>query len=221
MRYLIALIALLPSLAAAAEPVKLREDTYKPELGVVLLETNWGRQWKCGEYENAQMQSLTFTKAPIDGPDPISLELETPSRLFVKNEFVPHALVVQPGEYLLTGFDVKVAHSVKEIAHFRGSRNNLIKGGEPVGGSFKVAAGEIVYLGHFGVNCEAAPFFWRFYLRSRKDFEEYVEEFRKTYAFVKDVPVLFRLLSTRMFGLPVTLDEATGHPVLMSDDRAK
>lgn len=202
-----AILAVLPSLVIAAEPADLDEATYRADLGVILIQINWGRTWNCGQYENAQLQALTFTKSPADRPDGVSLELETPSRLFVDNEFLPYAYVVQPGDYLLTAFDVKVARSTTEVIHIKGTRDNLIKGGKPVGGSFTVNPGEVVYIGHFGLDCGAEPFLWRYYIEGRSEFERYIEGFRQKYPFVKHVPVQFRLFSTQVLGSPYALDE--------------
>ncbi len=207
MRHLMAILAVLPSLVIAAEPADLDEATYRADLGVILIQINWGRTWNCGQYENAQLQALTFTKSPADRPDGVSLELETPSRLFVDNEFLPYAYVVQPGDYLLTAFDVKVARSTTEVIHIKGTRDNLIKGGKPVGGSFTVNPGEVVYIGHFGLDCGAEPFLWRYYIEGRSEFERYIEGFRQKYPFVKHVPVQFRLFSTQVLGSPYALDE--------------
>lgn len=202
-----AILAVLPSLVIAAEPADLDEATYRADLGVILIQINWGRTWNCGQYENAQLQALTFTKSPADRPDGVSLELETPSRLFVDNEFLSYAYVVQPGDYLLTAFDVKVARSTTEVIHIKGTRDNLIKGGKPVGGSFTVNPGEVVYIGHFGLDCGAEPFLWRYYIEGRSEFERYIEGFRQKYPFVKHVPVQFRLFSTQVLGSPYALDE--------------
>lgn len=207
LRYLVAVLGVLPTLAAAAEPVKLSADTYKPDLGVLIIQINWGRVWKCGQFENAQLQALTFTKSPVDTPKPVSLDLETPSKLLVDNKFLPYAFIIQPGEYVLTGFDVKVARSVSDIAHIKGSKENLFKDGKPAGGTFTVNPGEIVYVGHFGLDCGAEPFLWRNYIDGRSDFERYVDGFRDKFPFVKHVPVQFRLFSTQLFGNPYTLKE--------------
>lgn len=157
-RFTLAIAALLPSLVSAAEPVNLSEDTYKSDLGTIIIQLNWGRVWKCGSYENVQLQSLTFTKSPVEEPNASSIELETPSKLFVDNKFLPYTFVVQPGEYVLTGFDVKVARSMTDIAHIKGSKDSLIKDGKTIGGSFTVSPGEIVYVGHFGLDCGGEPF---------------------------------------------------------------
>ena len=197
----------MPPLVIAAGPAGLDEATYSADLGVILMQINWGRTWDCGQYENAQLQALTFTKSPANTPDGISLELETPSRLLVENEFLPYAFVVQPGEYLLTAFDVKVARSTTDILHIRGTKNDLVEAGKPAGGSFTVNPGEIVYIGHFGLDCGAEPFLWRYYIEGHADFKRYIDGFRQKYPFVKHVPVQFRLFSTQVLGSPYALDE--------------
>jgi hypothetical protein len=139
LRYLWCLLAslgvlgVLPMIALAAEPVSLSVDAYKPDLGVLIVQVNWGRSWKCGQFANAQLQALLFTKSPVDTPIPVSLDLETPSKLFVDNKFLPYAFIIQPGEYVLTGFDVKVARSIRDVSHIRGSKDNLIKEAKSVG----------------------------------------------------------------------------------------
>jgi hypothetical protein len=207
--YAIAILGMLPTLVTAAEPVSLGADTYKPDLGVIIIQANWGRTWKCGQFENAQLQALTFTKSPFDTSESVTLDLETPSKLFVDNKFLPYAFVIQPGEYVLTAFDVKVARSVSDVAHIKGSKDNLIKDGKPVGGTFTVNPGEIVYVGHFGLDCGAEPFLWRNYIQSREDFERYVAGFREKYPFAKQVPLQYRLFSTQFFGNPFALKDPT------------
>ena len=209
LRYGIAILGALPLLAVAAEPVSLSEATYKSDLGVLIIQINWGRVWKCGQFENAQLQALTFTKSPINTPESVSLDLETPSKLSVDNKFLPYAFVIQPGEYVLTAFDVKVARSVTDVAHITGSKDNLIKDGKPVGGTFTVNPGEIVYIGHFGLDCGAEPFLWRNYIQSREDFERYVAGFREKYPFINQVPVQYRLFSTQFLGNPFALKDST------------
>ena len=209
LRCALAVLGTLPGGAFAAEPVSLSANSYKPDLGVLIIQVNWGRSWKCGQFENAQLQALSFTKSPIDVPQPVSLDLETPSKLFVDNRYLPYALVVQPGEYVLTAFDVKVARSVSEVGHITGNKDNLLKSGEAGSGSFTVNAGEVVYVGHFGLDCKAEPFLWRTYLQDREEFEKYIEGFRKRYPFMRPVPAQYRLFSTQHFGYPFSLDDAT------------
>lgn len=209
MRCVIASLGVLPFIVIAAEPVNLSEETYKSDLGVIIIQINWGRIWKCGHFENAQLQALTFTKSPIDKSDEVSLELETHSKLFVDNKFLPYAYVVQPGEYLLTAFDVKIARSATDITHIKGTKDSLIEEGKPVGGTFTVNPGEIVYIGHFGLDCGAEPFLWRYYIDGRSEFESYIEGFRYKFPFVRDVPVQFRLFSTESLGSTYALDNPT------------
>lgn len=207
--YAIMILSVFPSVLFSAEPVSLSENTYKADLGVIIIQINWGRTWKCGQFKNAQLQSLTFTKSTAGNTENVSLDLETPSKLFVDNEFLPYAFVVHPGEYILSSFDVKIARSKTDIAHIRGSKDNLIKEGKPLGGSFTVNPGEIVYIGHFGLDCGAEPFLWRYYIDGRKEFERDIEGFREQYPFVKNVPVQFRLFSTQMLGKPFSLQDST------------
>lgn len=211
LKFLSCVIAILasPALAIAAEPVNLSADTYKSDLGVLIIQVNWGRTWKCGQFENAQLQALTFTKSPTEASESVSLDLETPSKLFVDNKYLPYAFVVQPGEYVLTAFDVKVARSVSDVAHIKGSKDNLIKDGKPAGGTFTVTPGEIVYVGHFGLDCGAEPFLWRSYIDGQEDFEKYIGGFRQKFPFVKQIPVQYRLFSTQLFGYPFVLKEPT------------
>jgi hypothetical protein len=125
----------------------------------------------------------------------------------VNNEFLLYAFVVEPGEYILTAFNVKIARSTTDIAHIIGSKDNLIREGRPVGGKFKVNPGEIVYVGHFGLDCGAEPFLWRYYLDGRIEFEKFVGGFRKKFSFLKHMPVQYRLFSTDVLGLPFTIQD--------------
>jgi hypothetical protein len=72
-----------------------------------------------------------------------------------------------------------------------------------------VNPGEIVYVGHFGLDCGAEPFLWRNYIQNREDFEGYVAGFREKYPFAKQVPVQYRLFSTQLFGNPFALKDPT------------
>lgn len=208
LRFALSILVVLPRLVVSDEPVNLGKANYDPKLGVIMVQINWGRSWKCGPFENAQLQGLTFTKQPFNVSESVSLKLGTPSKLFVDNEFLPYAYVVQPGDYTLTAFDVKVARTRTEVAHIQGSQDDLIKDGKSVAGSFTVNQGEIVYVGHFGLDCSAEPFLWRYYVEGRAEFERYVAGFRETYPFVKQVPVHFRLFSTQLFGNPYSLEDA-------------
>jgi hypothetical protein len=95
---------------------------------------------------------------------------------------------------------MKLAASVSDVRVAAMDSSKLIVNGQPVGGSFTVAAGEIVYIGHFGVDCNGEPTPWRFYIDGKQQFEAYVDGFRKRYPFVKDTPITFRLFKTEHFG---------------------
>lgn len=193
------------SVAANADLVELNKKRYEAggkDNAVLLLHVNWGRQWKCAGLENAQLQALEFSPTSQNGgrSSEKSLLLEIPSKLFVKDTFVPLALLIEPGEYALSAFDVKVAHSSTKVGHLKAGESQLFKEGKPIGGTFSVQAGEIVYIGHFGLDCAKEPIPWRFYIEGKSEFEAYAKGFHDEFPFTKSVPVQFRLFSTTMFG---------------------
>jgi hypothetical protein len=198
--------------AHSDELIELSESNYKKygaENALVILQINWGRKWECGQYENAQIQRLSFMPFPVDsqlGTDG-AFELESPSRLFVKDEFVPYAYIVKPGRYALAGFDIKVARSPTDVGHLVANKTNLLKDGKAVGGTFTATKGEGTYIGHFGLDCHEEPIPWRYHIDGREEFEKYVSGFRKRFPFVQHVPVSFKLFSTETLGQPYSLGE--------------
>ncbi|MCB1053394.1 MAG: hypothetical protein KDC71_22520 [Acidobacteria bacterium] len=207
---LLLFLSLLPVSGLAGEPVALSEKTYDPSLGVLIIQVNWGRTWKCGQFEHAQLQALTFTQLPLEGANSVVLELQTHSQIAAENTFLPYAYVVQPGEYQLTDFDVAVAKSKKEVIHLKGAKEDMAKAPQSAG-TFTIQPGEIVYVGHFGLDCTEEPFLWRFYIEGRSEFESYIAGFRQKFPFVKEVPVQFKLFSTQRFGNPYALENPTVH----------
>lgn len=194
----------------ANDLIELNELNYKKlkkTKGIVIVQVNWGRVWKCGDYENAQLQNLSFKKKS----DAISLSewtnfsLNTPSKLFVKDTYLPYAFLLEAGEYLLSEFDVKIAQSQSNIRHYKVPENKMIKDGKSIGGSFTVNKGEVVYIGHFGIDCLEQPIPWRYFISNRDDFKRYVNGFKSKYPFVENKDVQFRLFSTTMFGQPYSL----------------
>jgi hypothetical protein len=175
--------------------------------GTVLLQVNWGRYWKCGHYENAQLQRLAFRRIDLPDGAPIAKdwELSPFSTLMTKPSFEPYVVVLDPGKYALSGFKFKVAASVSDVRVAEVGPAELIVGGKPVGGSFTVGAGEAVYIGHFGVDCNGEPTPWRFHVEGKDAFAEYVDGFHKRYPFAKNVPVTFRLFKTERLGQPYEL----------------
>lgn len=154
------LVALILAACASAElqnergiPAEATAESYgkgKVGLGVVLLDARWARQWPCGEYENAQLVSFQFDKMPLASrPDdaPAEIMVTTSRRLAVSPDFQSYALLVPPGEYALSNYKIKVAKSVSDVGYWVASRSHLIKDGKPLGGTFSVAPGEVVYIG--------------------------------------------------------------------------
>lgn len=87
-----------------------------------------------------------------------------------------------------------------------GGASTLFKDGKPIGGTFTAMAGEIVYIGHFGVDCAKEPVPWRYYIEGRAEFDRYAAGFRKRFPFIGNTPIRFRLFATTMFGEPYTLE---------------
>ena len=145
----------------------------------------------------AQLQALTFSQVP-NGP---VLELKTPSRLFVDDKYQGYAFIVEPGEYFLTDFDVKVAQSTRRVGHLIG-KSVLFENGQPIGGSFTVMAGEFVYVGHFSLDCAQEAIPWRYYLADQAEFDSFTKGVREYYPFVGDIYIIYRPFETEMFGGP-------------------
>jgi hypothetical protein len=182
--------------AGYAQLTKRNYEKSKAEKAVVIYGVNWGRQWGCAGFENAQLQKLVFSR--IGSAEDIVLK--TPSKLFVENISKPYAIIVTPGEYALTGFDIKVAESMKEVGHINAGSTELFQDGKPIGGTFKVNAGEIVYIGDFGLDCVGEqPIPWRYYIE-KEDFESFVAGFREKYEFIDDRGAIYRLFQTDKFG---------------------
>ena len=202
--------ALLAALPVAAQ-VPLSEHAYKESRstkGIVILQVNWGRYWGCGPYENAQLQRLAFRRLGGNvSPTDKDWELSPASTLLVKSSFEPYVVLLDPGEYALSGYRFKVAASVSNVRTTEGDSSKLIVDGRPVGGSFNVAAGEVIYVGHFGVDCHGEPTPWRFYIDGKQEFDRYVDGFHERFPFAKDAAVTYRLFQTEHFGQPYVLPQ--------------
>ena len=176
----------------------------KSAKGVAVMAVNWERRWKCGSFENAEVMSLGFDRLPVtnSAPEaPASVFIDGPPRLAKKRGFENYALLLEPGEYALSSFDVKVARSVSDVGHFAVGRKNLIVKGEPKGGSFKVDAGEIVYVGNFFVEClPGSATLWRFYTEGHDGFGSHMNEFKQKYPFLDLTTVQYRLFRTSVIG---------------------
>jgi len=197
---------------AADGAVKFAPSSYEAvakDRALVLVSANWARRWKCGWFENAQLQSLGFdrsgsSKAASDTPD---ILIEDASWLPAKQGFVNYALVIEPGEYLLSSYKIKAAKSMSNVGYFSGDRSTLISDGRSKAGSFSVAAGEVVYIGHFSLDCAQAPMPWRYYPEEKADFSKYLELVAKEYQGLPTDHVKFRLFETTVMGNPFRLPE--------------
>ncbi|MDP2941627.1 MAG: hypothetical protein Q8N85_05195 [Candidatus Omnitrophota bacterium] len=205
LKSLLIIIIVLSASEVFAGYDKLTNKNYedsKTEKAVVIYGVNWGRQWGCAGFDNAQLQNLTFSRIDsasgnLDGED---IVLNTPAKLFSKNVSVSYAIIVSPGEYALIGFDIKIAKSLSNVSHIKAKNKDLFESGKPAGGSFKVNAGEIVYIGDFGLDCVGdGPIPWRYYIQ-KEDFESCVAHFKKEYKFIADKQVIYRLFQTNKFG---------------------
>ena len=172
---------------------------------VILISANWSRKWGCGAYQNAQLQSISFDKAGIEKdisakPD---LLLKDDSFLSTPSGFVNYAFIVEPGEYLLSGFRLKVAKSTSDVGYFDADRKNMLADGKSKAGRFQVEAGEIVYLGHFAVDCAGQPMPWRYYAEPGADFVKYLNIIKKEFPSIDVQSVKFRPFETTTMGGPV------------------
>lgn len=203
------LLSSISSGGGAAEPKRLTAATFKPESGTVFFNVNWGRVWKCSRFENAQLELLTFSRFPLGTKSNGTLSLEPASKIAVTNKWILYAYSVDPGQYALTGFDVKVAQSVRDVRHLRLKTKDLVRDGEPIGGTFTVAPREIAYLGNFWLDCstaDAVP--WR-YFSTREEFPNDVAAFRNRYPFTKSKPIQYRLFETSLIGQMIGVEEYT------------
>lgn len=192
LRLLLIIVFVLFTSKAFADYDKLTRanyEEYKKEKAVVLYGVNWGRKWRCAGFDNAQLQNLTFSRIDSTSNNE-DIVLNNPAKLFSENTSGSYAIIVDPGEYALTGYDIKIGKSSTGVNHIKGR-------GE---GTFKVNAGEIVYIGDFGLDCAGGePIPWRYYIQ-KGDFDSYVVGFKEKYRFIGDKQIIYRLFRTNNFG---------------------
>ena len=191
------------SIEATAESYTEQRSTK----GVVLLGVNWGRTWACGAYQNAELRAFGFDLMPttrVSNEEGADIVLHTGPNLLRRQEYIGYALLVEPGEYALAGFAIKVMPDklVSDTAQYWvAGRRDLAKYGAYRGGHFNIAAGETVYLGHFDIKCTAAgPKLWRVRAKPGEDFDAYLADLRKKYPFLDLKQTSYRLLQTTEFG---------------------
>jgi len=111
-----------------------------------------------------------------------------------------YAVLVEPGEYALSGFIIKVASSRSNIDNWIAKRSELFKDGKALGGSFRVSARETVYIGNFFLDCDPAPQLWRYYTGGADHFKSHLAEFKEKYPFLSTDGVRYRLFETSTLG---------------------
>lgn len=195
-----------PAVAVAADEATAESfAAAKSGKGLVLMDVFWARVWRCGRYENAQIRSLVFERGPLgESTTPVAasalLTLENPSRLAPPKNFVPYAFLVEPGDYHLTEFEVGFAQSMSKVEATKPARSDVVSGGRSKLGSFKVAAGETVYIGNWSVDCFRAPIPWRYYTEGKADFADHLEQYKAKYPFIDAAAVVYRLFETTELG---------------------
>jgi len=170
---------------------------------VVLISVNVNRRWRCGQFENAQLQALGFDRAGAEkaASDKADLVIED-GALPARKGFVDLALIVDPGEYLLSSYRIKAARSVSEVGYFAGERATLVADGKSKAGTFSARAGEVVYVGHFSLDCAEAPIPWRYYLADKDDYAKYLKMVAREYPGFPTEQAKFRLFETTTMGNP-------------------
>ena len=170
--------------------------------GLVVLSAIWGRTWKCAKFENGQLRSFGFDRLPSEtmADDATPEVLFEGSPLYAERQPVNYALALEPGEYGLAAFAIKVASSVTDVKILSVGRARLFEGRKPIGGTFHVNAGELVYIGHFGLDCYKEPTIWRYYPEGRDGFDSYKKVIKKQYPFLDVDNMQFRLFETSVLG---------------------
>lgn len=183
-----------------------RTDTTK---GLVVLSALWGRSWKCGKFENGQLRSFGFDRLPsVTTADVATADVVIEDSTYVGGgPATNYVLALDPGEYGLAMFAIRVASSTTDVRTVSVGRARLFEGGKPVGGTFTVQAGELVYIGHFGLDCYKEPTIWRYYLEGRGGFEHYKRLIKHQYPFLPVETMQMRLFKTSALGRDYVLPQ--------------
>src|SRR5688500_11242545 len=179
-------------------------ESYKTNTnkGLVVLSALWGRAWKCGKFENGQLRSFGFDRLPSHNTsdDATADVVVQGSPFYGGGPAINYVLALDPGEYALATFAVKVASSATDVQIASVGRARLFEGGRPIGGTFLVHAGELVYIGHFGLDCYKEPTIWRYYMEGREAFDHYKRVIKTQYPFLDVDAMRFRLFKTAHLG---------------------
>jgi|GEM_PF-328472 hypothetical protein len=202
----------VPTTSSGGKAQPFNNEAYnrlKASKAVVLVAINWSRKWGCSGYQNAQIKSISFDHMPVEKSNdesPADILLNDAPLVFTKSDFDNYAFIVEPGNYALSSFDIKVAESITKIGGFKTPRSMLIKDKKALGGHFHAEAGEVVYIGHFFLDCALQqPVIWRYYVESRDGFEQYLKAIQKAFPTLDTEQAKFRLFETTEFGKPYTL----------------
>lgn len=205
-------VVAVPATASGDKAQPFNKEAYnklKESKAIVLISVNWSRKWNCSGYQNAQIKSISFDHMPVEKPNdesPADILLNDAPLIFTKPDFDNYAFIVEPGNYALSSFDIKVAESITKIGGFKTPRSMLINDKKALGGYFQANAGEVVYIGHFFLDCALQqPVIWRYYVESRDGFEQYLKVIQKAFPTLDTEQVKFRLFETAEFGKPYTL----------------
>jgi len=214
---------LLPACSTLSEFTGVGAEEIRPEAtakqyaahktthGVVLLDVKWNRYWRCAGFENAQLRGLGFDRLPVqkranDAPSDVLLAFHSSMLSASKRRFQPYALLLEPGEYALSGFTIRVARSTSDIGYLSAKRSVLLEEGEAKGGTFSVAAGEAVYIGNFFLDCMLkTPVLWRYYTE-QENWPSHQQEYKAKYPFLDLDTINYRLFDTEEFGRPYQLE---------------
>lgn len=211
-RFICAISFSLTSIGAMAQSAPLTSENYMQDgakKGVVLLSVRWDRKWKCAGFENAQLRLLGFDLFPSTRPvddEGADLLLNDAPLLLTKPRFDDYAFLVEPGQYALSKLHIKVARSVRDVGIAKVGRETLLQDGASVGGTFNVDAGEVVYIGHFSIDCFQEPSLWRVYLKDRESFNEYLADQKKKVPELDTSKASFRLFKSSYFGRDFELE---------------
>jgi hypothetical protein len=198
--------ATVQSIDGIGTELEASANTYtknKDSAGTILLDVKWARQWSCGKFENAQLVSFAFDRLPLTyhsndtKPD---ILIETTKTLAASPKFANLAITVPPGEYALSQFKIRISSSSSNIDYWIANRSDLIKNSKPYAGSFKVSAGETVYIGNFALDCFGQPMLWRYFTKGEKDFKEHLVEYQNKYPFLDLSKTKYRLFETDVIG---------------------
>ena len=177
--------------------------------GLVVVSAMWGRTWKCAQFENGQLRSFGFDRLPsqITADDATADVVLEGSLYYGERPATNYVLALDPGEYGLATFAIKVASSATDVKIASVGRARLFEGGKPIGGTFNVKAGELVYIGHFGLDCYKEPTIWRYYPEGREGFDNYKQVIKKQYPYLDVENMQFRLFKTSILGRDYVLPQ--------------